>query len=116
MVQGGQPLQQQRPLDGLLEPVAGERFGCIVANPPYVVSPDTEYTFRDSGLPGDRISEDLARGLPALLEPGAFATLMHGGLLGGLITMAPFPLYGWYRGLTELWGLSALADQQLAAS
>ena len=60
----------------LLEPVAGERFGCIACNPPYVVSPDAEFTFRDSGLPGDRVSELLARGLPALLEPGGFATLM----------------------------------------
>jgi putative membrane protein len=44
----------------------------------------------------------------------AFATLMHGGLLGGLITMARRPLYGWYEGLTEPWGLTALDDQQLA--
>lgn len=49
---------------------------------------------------------------PALAA--AFATLMHGGLLGGLITMAPFPLYSGYLGRTELWGLTPLADQQLA--
>lgn len=60
----------------LLEPVAGERFGCIACNPPYVVSPDTRFAFRDSGLPGDRVSEELAQGLPGLLEPGGFATLM----------------------------------------
>ena len=60
----------------LLEPVDGETFGCIACNPPYVVSPDADYTFRDSGLPGDRVSELLARGLPDLLEPGGFATLM----------------------------------------
>ncbi|HYK06812.1 MAG TPA: methyltransferase [Gaiellaceae bacterium] len=60
----------------LLEPVAGERFGCIACNPPYVVSPDAQFTFRDSGMPGDRVSELLARGLPALLEPSGFATLM----------------------------------------
>jgi len=45
---------------------------------------------------------------------GAFATLMHGGLLGALITLAPYPLYDWYRGRTALWGLTALEDQQLA--
>jgi putative membrane protein len=44
----------------------------------------------------------------------AFATLMHGGLLGALITMAPRPLYGWYGGRTELWGWTPLEDQQLA--
>ncbi|HEX5868120.1 MAG TPA: cytochrome c oxidase assembly protein, partial [Beijerinckiaceae bacterium] len=49
---------------------------------------------------------------PALAA--SFATLMHGGLLGALITMAPYSLYGWYRGRAELWGLSPLEDQQLA--
>ena len=44
----------------------------------------------------------------------ASATLMHGGLLGGLITTATRPLYGWYPGRTELWGFSPLEDQQLA--
>jgi putative membrane protein len=44
----------------------------------------------------------------------AFATLMHGGLLGGLITMAARPLYGWYEGRTEPWGLTVLDDQHLA--
>ena len=57
-------------------------------------------------------AQSAARIGPALAA--AFATLMHGGLLGGLITMAPFPLYSWYRGRTELWGLTPLADQQLA--
>jgi putative membrane protein len=44
----------------------------------------------------------------------AFVTFMHTGLLGGLITMAPAPLYMIYVGRTESWGLTALADQQLA--
>jgi putative membrane protein len=44
----------------------------------------------------------------------AFVTFMHTGLLGGLITMAPAPLYTVYVGRTESWGLTALADQQLA--
>jgi cytochrome c oxidase assembly factor CtaG len=44
----------------------------------------------------------------------AFITFMHTGLLGGLITMAPEPLSTAYLGRTESWGLSALADQQLA--
>ena len=44
----------------------------------------------------------------------SFGTLLHGALLGALITLAPYPLYAWYRGRTEVWGLSALEDQQLA--
>jgi methylase of polypeptide subunit release factors len=60
----------------LLQPVAGERFACVVSNPPYVISPDSLYVYRDSGLPGDSVSAELARGLPDVLEPGGFATLM----------------------------------------
>jgi putative membrane protein len=44
----------------------------------------------------------------------AFATLMHSGLLGALITMAPYPLYLWYGSRAPLWGFTALEDQQLA--
>jgi putative membrane protein len=44
----------------------------------------------------------------------AFVTFMHTGLLGGLITMAPEPLYPVYAGRTGSWGLTALADQHLA--
>src|SRR5439155_8386888 len=60
----------------LLEPVAGERFDLVVANPPYVISPRTDYVFRDSGLGRDRVSEHLVRGLLGVLADGAFATVM----------------------------------------
>lgn len=50
----------------------------------------------------------------ALATAAAFATFMHTGLLGGLITMAPEPLYVAYVGRTAAWNLTPLADQQLA--
>ena len=56
--------------------------------------------------------QSMRRASPAL--GASFATLIHGGLLGALITLAPYPLYAWYYGRTELWGLSTLEDQQLA--
>lgn len=59
-----------------LEPVAGETFDLVVANPPYVISPESRYLFRDSGLPGDSVSEQLVRGLPSVLAEGGFATVM----------------------------------------
>jgi methylase of polypeptide subunit release factors len=40
----------------LYEPVAGERFDLITSNLPFVVSPDSEYVFRDGGMGGDEIS------------------------------------------------------------
>jgi putative membrane protein len=44
----------------------------------------------------------------------AFATLLHSGLLGALITMAPSPIYGGEGAVAGAWGLELLEDQQLA--
>jgi SAM-dependent methyltransferase len=66
-----------------LEPVQGERFDLVVANPPYVVSPENEYVFRDSGLGRDRVSEQLVRALPDVLADDAFATVMVSWIDGG---------------------------------
>ena len=48
------------------EPAAGERFGLAVCNPPYVISPEIELVFRDSGLPGDTVSAELVAELPRI--------------------------------------------------
>ena len=63
-------------LGSLFEPVAGERFDLIVANPPFVISPDTQFVFRDSELPGDAICREVVRGAAAHLEEGGFATVL----------------------------------------
>ncbi len=57
-------------------PVQGERFGLVVCNPPYAISPDARYVFRDSGRPGDAVCEDIVRRIPAHLEEGGFATVL----------------------------------------
>jgi SAM-dependent methyltransferase len=60
----------------LFEPVAGETFDLIVSNPPYVVSPENEITYRDAGLPGDSFSELIVRQAPGYLAPGGFAEIL----------------------------------------
>jgi methylase of polypeptide subunit release factors len=61
----------------LFEPVTGERFDLVVANPPFVVSPgDGGYDYRDSGSAGDGVSEALVRGLPAVLADGGVGQLL----------------------------------------
>ena len=59
-----------------LEPVAGERFDLIVANPPYVVSPDSVLLYRDSDLPGDAVTRKLVQEVPEYLEEDGFAHVM----------------------------------------
>ena len=58
------------------EPVEGERFGVVVSNPPYVISPETAYVFRDSGLAGGRVAERVVGDLPRHLEDGGYGTVL----------------------------------------
>jgi hypothetical protein len=58
------------------EPVAGEQFDLVVANPPYVVSPESAYLFRDGDLAGDGVSEHVVRAAPRALVPGGFASVL----------------------------------------
>jgi methylase of polypeptide subunit release factors len=57
------------------DPIGDERFGGIACNPPYVISPASEYVYRDSGLVGDSVSEQVVRSIPSHLEEGGFATI-----------------------------------------
>ncbi len=60
----------------LYEPVKDCQFDLIVANPPFVISPQVQYAYRDSGMPGDSISEQVIRGAPALLREGGYCTVL----------------------------------------
>ena len=71
------------------EPVHGERFDLVVCNPPYVISPETEHIFRDSGMPGDTVSEQVVSELPAHLAEDGFATAMLSWIAGDDATARP---------------------------
>lgn len=60
------------------EPVRGERFDLIATNPPFVISPATgeRLVYRDSGLPGDRVVEDIVRQAPQLLAEGGWCQVL----------------------------------------
>lgn len=60
------------------EPVRGETFDLIATNPPFVISPATgeRLVYRDSGLPGDQVVEDLVRAAPAHLAPGGWCQIL----------------------------------------
>ncbi|TCJ29902.1 DUF7059 domain-containing protein [Nocardioides jejuensis] len=66
-------------LDGsFFEPVAGDTFDLIATNPPFVISPATgeRLVYRDSGLPGDRVVEDIVRKAPELLNDGGWCQIL----------------------------------------
>ena len=47
-----------------------------MSNPPYVVSPDNEFLYRDGDLAADAVTQLLLREVPAHLEEGGFAHVM----------------------------------------
>jgi SAM-dependent methyltransferase len=82
----------------LFEPVEGEVFDLVVANPPFIISPDDSYAFRDSPLEGDEISRHTVRGAAEHLREGGFAVVLVGwGRAAGQDWSEP--LRGWVEGL-----------------
>ena len=64
----------------MLDPVAGERFGLIVSNPPFVITPRSGavplFEYRDGGAAGDAVVRDLVRAVGDHLEPGGIAQFL----------------------------------------
>lgn len=58
------------------EPVATERFDLVLANLPHVVSPDSEFIYRDSGQPPGELAAQLCAQAPDHLEDGGLAVLL----------------------------------------
>ena len=63
-------------LGSLFEPVAGERFDLITCNAPFVVSPESRWQYRDSGMPADQLSELVVRQAAAALADDGYASLL----------------------------------------
>ena len=89
------------------EPVAGEAFDLIATNPPFVISPATgeRLVYRDSGLPGDRVVEDIVRAAPAHLAPGGWCQVLANWVVA---RGRPWEerLAGWVEGC-DAWSSSA---------
>ncbi|MGO9893450.1 MAG: methyltransferase [Bryobacteraceae bacterium] len=60
----------------LFDPVGGERFDLITANPPFVPSPVNTLWFRDGGPTGEDVQKRIVAGLPHHLAPGGMAQLV----------------------------------------
>jgi len=60
----------------LFEPVKDEKFDLIISNPPFVISPDIRYIYRDSGMEGDQICQKIVRQAPQFLNEGGFCQIL----------------------------------------
>jgi methylase of polypeptide subunit release factors len=63
-------------LGAAFEPVEGDRFDLVVSNPPYVISPDASYAYRDSGMAVDDLCRGIVEGVPRFLAGGGFAHVL----------------------------------------
>jgi SAM-dependent methyltransferase len=63
----------------LFEPVCGQRYDLVTANPPFIISPDTTYLYRD-GDQTERAADGLSRRVvietARALRPGGWASLL----------------------------------------
>jgi len=60
----------------LYEPVEDEDFDWIIANPPFVPSPDTTLYFRHGSESGEGISKNVIRGIPKHLRDYGYAQIV----------------------------------------
>jgi SAM-dependent methyltransferase len=60
----------------LYEPVDGEQFDLLMANPPFVVSPETSLLYRDGRGGADEMSRDVVHQAGSVLRPGGLAVMM----------------------------------------
>lgn len=60
----------------LFRPVEGMTFDLIISNPPFVISPESRYIYRDSGMAGDEICRRIVREAPGFLNKGGFCQIL----------------------------------------
>lgn len=57
-------------------PVAERKFDLIISNPPFVISPECRFIYRDGGMESDSVSRRIAREAPVFLEEGGFCQIL----------------------------------------
>lgn len=116
--------------DGFGAVQEGEAFDLIVCNPPFVISPDRAFTYRDSGLHADDVSHNLVRQVPRFLRPSGLAHLLvswihphssdaddeWSGPLRGWVAEAAEPCDAWFfrKGSYDPLAYAIMWNQRLA--
>ncbi len=60
----------------LFEPVHGRTFDLIVSNPPFVISPENRYIYRDAGMRGDELCRRIVQEAPDFLSVGGYCQML----------------------------------------
>jgi predicted RNA methylase len=60
----------------LFDPVHGETFELITMNPPFAISPETRFSFRDGGMEGDDFVQRIVREAPGYLAEGGYCQIV----------------------------------------
>lgn len=63
-------------LGDLFQPLAEETFDLVVTNPPFVISPENRYIYRDSGLPQDQVCRTIVQQAPRFLNEGGYLQML----------------------------------------
>ncbi len=98
------------------EPVEGEEFDLIAANPPYVMSPDSTFLYRDSGMRADSLCRGLVNAMPRYLAEGGYGHILVSWALRDGQEWSE-PLRGWIEGAPcDAWLLHYLTEDPLTQS
>jgi SAM-dependent methyltransferase len=60
----------------LFELFADKQFDLIISNPPFVLSPEKRYIYRDGGMAGDEICRQIAEKAPGFLTDGGWLQML----------------------------------------
>ncbi len=60
----------------LFQPVEGQQFDLVVANPPFVISPQFRAHYRDNGMSSDQFCKKIVRQVPQFLREGGYCQIM----------------------------------------
>jgi len=60
----------------LFEPVRARQFDLVVSNPPFVISPETRYIYRDGGMQGDQFTQTIVRRVSEFLAEGGYCQIL----------------------------------------
>lgn len=60
----------------LFEPFAGQVFDLIISNPPFVISPEKRYIYRDGGMAGDEFCRQIVKLAGNHLNEGGFLQML----------------------------------------